>query len=213
MADTKNIIPSLFSAGSFEAIEPFNKVVDPATYYVVEDVSTVTQMQARNQNVYELIFKPIGVSEADYPTVLKRVRDLNGAVVVLTSKNNPDVYVLSTYLKSFPLSDGVSYEHICIVADLGSVPPSMKDVCNTAMDHFKSYVKTHIGIQNPNVFIGSVPTRGYVSKTDAETFESTRLNSITGSQGDLVDLNKANIEITRLRRYVQILEAKVTAQK
>lgn len=208
MADT-NLIPSLFSAGSFVALPPFDKVVDESVYYTVEAITTVRKLQAAAPNLYDLMFAPIGVSTADYPTILSRASAINAGVIILTSKNNPDVYVLSSYLKSFPLIDGETYENIIVYANLGAVPKKLKDVCNTLLSHMRDYITANLGIANPVVTIGSVPTRGYVSAEDAAIFESTRLNSIEKTVNDVSLLNAANDTIDRQRVYIQKLEAKV----
>ena len=71
--DDKNLIPAAYAAGSFEAISPFNAVVDPSVYYTVEAVRTVDEMLSNKTNIYDLVFKPVGVQESDYETILKVV--------------------------------------------------------------------------------------------------------------------------------------------
>ena len=109
MTTESNLIPSINAAGRFEALAPFDQVVLPTTYYVVEALRTISEMQALKLNLFTLVFQPIGVSEADYPTVLERARSNGAIIVTLTSRSSAPVYVLSTYFKSFPLIDGVSY--------------------------------------------------------------------------------------------------------
>lgn len=210
MADN-NIIPSINAAGSFTALAPFDKVVDPSIYYTVVDVSTINNFQTNANNLYSKMFEPIGVAEADYPTVLSRALALNAVVVTLSSKNNPDIYVLTNFFSSFPLVDGVVYENISVVASLGAVPPGLKNVCNTLVDHLKSYIQANLGIANPVVFLGSVPTKGYVSKDDADTFESTRQAAINLTTNDVSLLNQATTTIDKQRTYILELEAKVEA--
>lgn len=212
MADTDtNIIPALGAAGSFEASTPFDTVVDPSVYYTVGSVSTVAQLQASGINIYEKMFKPIGVSEADYPTILQRVKDVDGGVVVLTAKGKSSVYVLSTYFKSFPLVDGVVYDHLCIVLNLGAVPPTLVDTINTTLDHLKNYVSSHVGV-DATALVGTVPTRSFISKEQAEIFESTRQNKISGTTNDVTQIAGYEETITKQAAYIAQLEAQLKAK-
>jgi hypothetical protein len=210
MTDT-NIIPQLYAKGSFVANAPFDSVVSPAAFYTVVDTVTPSQMQARKADLFKLVWEPAGVSDADYQVQLNTLINLNGAIVVLSSKNGPDVYVPSTYIKSFPLVDGVIYEHLCIITDCGAVPPDFKDVLNSAVDHFNNYMKDNCGLENPRTVIGTIQTRGYVPKEQAEAWENTRQSKIKENPSDLVRLNNALATNAQLTAYVAELEAALKA--
>jgi hypothetical protein len=182
--DDKNLIPAAYASGSFEAISPFNAVVDPSIYYTVEAVRTVDEMLSDKINLYTLVFQPVGVQESDYETILNRCRDINAVVVVLTAPGRAKTYVLSSYLKSFPLVDGYSYERMCLIADLGAVPPEFANVLAEAQKHFADYLEANVGIKS-TVHIGTIPTTGYTSKKDHDIFETTRKNKINMTQNDV----------------------------
>lgn len=207
-----NLIPSIRAAGSFEAKNPFNTVVDPSVYYTVEAIRTIPEMQALKLDIYKLVFKPVGVAEADYTTVVNNAINANAVVISLTSRNNDPVYVISTYLESFPLVDGVTYERMCIVADLGACPPALSEKINSALDHIKEYIKSSIGISSPTVTLGTIPTKGYVSKEQSEAWELARENQITSDPSDVVKLELANSEITKLQAYITQLETALKAK-
>lgn len=214
MADTdKNVIPSLYAAGQFTAITPFTTVVDESIFYKVEDVCTAAQFRNRNIDVWGLMFEPVGISEDAYESILDLVEENNGAIITLTSKNGSPVYIPSTYIKSFPLIDGVIFERFVVYTDLGACPPQMADKINTLIDHFQDYAKTNFGLVNAKSYIGSIPTRAYVSKEDAEIFESTRLNAIANAETDQIKLARQAETITKQQLYIQELEAALIAAK
>lgn len=206
MSATTNIIPQLYAQGSFEANPPFDSVVSPSAFYTVKGVNSPVQLQADKQDLFKLVWEPAGVAEADYQQQLNALINIDGAIVVLTSKNSPPVYVPSTYIKSFPLVDGVIYEHLCIITDCGSVPPGFKDVLNSAVDHFNNYMKDNYGLENPRTVLGTIATRGYVPKEQADAWENTRQSKIKENPSDLVRLNSANSTIAQMSAYIKELE-------
>lgn len=206
-----NIIPAPWTAGSFTANVPFDSVVNPALYYTVSAVRTVQEMLALKSDLFKLVWEPAGVETADYQSQLAQLQAINGAIICLSSKNNPDIYVPSTYIKSFPLVDGVIYEHMCIYADLGSVPPSFSGRINSAIAHFQNYLKDMVGISDPRVNLGTVQTRGYVPKEQADAWENTRQLAVKDNPSDLIRLEAANRTISQQSAYIAELEAALIA--
>lgn len=211
MSTNTNIIPQLYAKGSFEALPPFDSVVSPSAFYTVEDTVTPVQLQARKEDLYKLIWQPAGATDAEYQQQLATLINLNGAIIVLSSKNSPDVYLPSTHVKSFPLVDGVIYEHLCIITDCGAVPPSFKDVLNSAIDHFNNYMRDNLGLEDPRTVLGTIATRGYISKEQAAAWENTRQGKIKENPSDLIRLNAANSTIAQMTAYIAELEAALQA--
>lgn len=204
----KNIIPAVFSAGSFEASSPFDRVIDPDIYYTVEAVRTINEMQIMKMDLYTLMFEPIGVTKDDYPTVLDRAKSIDAVVVVLTARNKQPVYVLSSYLKSFPMVDGVSYERMCLVADLGPLPPAMKEVLAQTIEHIKQYVQATVGV-TADVKLGTIPTIGYVTREQADIFENARKSKITDTDNDVAKVRQLENQLIEERAYSASLEEKI----
>lgn len=203
---SEKIIPAVYAAGAFTASPPFDTVVKQEIYFTVEAVRTIPEMQALKLDLFKLVFEPVGVDANSYQTVLERAIAEEAVVVTLTSRNNPPVYVISSYLTSFPLVDGVTYERFCIITDLGAVPPSLKDRVNAAVDHINNYVRDSIGIANPKTTIGTIPTRGYVSLEQSQAWEKSRQAAIVEEPSDLLRLEKALIEVAELKAYIVELE-------
>lgn len=204
---SQNVIPALWAAGSFEAIAPFDQIVDPKVFYTVEAVRTVGEMQADKEDLFKLVYQPAGILEANYQTLVDSLIQDKGVIVSLTSKNKPVIHIPSTSIKSFPLVDGVIYERLCAIIDYGAVPPTFKDVINSATDHFANYVKDKLGIQNVRINLGTVQTRGYVPKEVAAAWEQTRQSVIKGNPSDLINLETANKKVLAQAAYIAELEA------
>lgn len=206
---SNTFIPELWSAGSFEANPPFDTIVNPKVYYTAEADRTIPEMQANKKDLYKLVYKPAGFTEEEYQQQLAKAISEKQAIIALTSKGNPTVYVPSGYLKSYPLVDGVIYEHLCIISDCGAVPPELKYRIDSAIDHFNEYLKSSLGLVNPKVSIGTIPTRGYVTREQAEIWERTRQGKIEQNPSDVYRLEEAKAEIARLSAYVLKLEGQL----
>ncbi|QDJ96945.1 hypothetical protein PQC07_gp060 [Aeromonas phage D3] len=207
-----NNIPSIRAAGKFVAEAPFDKVVKEDVFYSVEANRTIPEMQALKLDLFKIIYEPLGYSKDD-PNHVSEVNSQietaisqNAVVVSLASRGRGPTYVLSTYIKSFPVADGVIYERVGIVADLGSCPPHLKDRVNNAVAYIDEYLKGAFGIQNPNVVVTTVPTRGYVSKLEAEAWEQSRQNRITDEPSATIIIEQQRQQILELQTYVKELE-------
>lgn len=209
---SQNLIPMVWAAGVFEAESPFSTVVDPAVYYTVEAVETVRELLAQKVDLYKMVLAPVGIAQDQAQTYIDQAVTDEAVVITLSSRGHPQVYVLSTYLKSFPLVDGVTLEHVCIIADLGACPPALKDRINAAVEHFNQYIKTAMGIQQPRTVLGVVPTRAYISKEQADAWENTRQQNITENPSDVVRIEQLTTENQQLYTYIGQLENQLKAK-
>lgn len=204
----KNIIPGMRAAGRFEAIAPFDRVINPATFYTVEAVRTIPEMQGLNINIYSRVFAPIGILEADYQTYIAAAVANDAVVISLIPRVGAPVYVLSTYLLSFPLVDGFTYERMCLIADLSALPIDMKPALEQAQQHFQDYVLAHYGIQT-TVRLGTVPVVGYVSEFEHKTMETVRANRITDSGNDVATIRNLEAQLVTAQAYIKDLETRL----
>ena len=207
-----NNIPSIRSAGKFVANAPYDKVVLPEVFYTVEAVRTLPEMQALKIDLFTTVFQPAGYTSEQAQQEILTAIDNKAVVVSLTSRGRAPVYVLSTFLKSIPLLDGVVYENLALIVSLGPCPPSMKDQVNNAIEHFNNYIKECFGIKDPSTVIGTIPTRGYVSKQTAIDWENSRQLQITSEPSDTVKLTEAQRTISEQQIYIKELEDIITAQ-
>lgn len=207
MADN-NVIPALRVTGRFEASEPFSRVVDSNTTYTVEAIRTVGEMQGLNINIFQRVFVPMGIEEPEYLTLLDKIVKDGGVIITLLPRKGAPVYVVSTYLTSFPLVDGFLYERMVIIGDLGALSSDMKPALEEAQQHFKTWILEHYGI-NSTVTIGTVPVIGYVSQFEHETLETARQNRITDNRSDLAKSLALEQQVLQQQIYIQQLEARL----
>lgn len=209
---SSNLIPAPWAAGSFEANAPFNLVVSPEIFYTVEAIHTVQEMLAAKDDIYTLVLQPAGITQDQSQQYIDEAVSNEAVVITLTSRGAAPVRLLSTYLKSFPLVDGVIYERYCIISDLGACPPSLKDRINSAIDHFNEYLKNAVGIATPRTVLGTIPTRAYVSKEQADGWEKTRQAAITENPSDVVRIEALTTENQQLYAYITQLENQLKAK-
>jgi hypothetical protein len=195
-------------AGRFEASSPFDQVVNTADYYTVQALRNFHEMEANKVDIYTLVFAPVGVSIDDYPTVLSRAKTAGATVAVLMDNTNSPVYVVTSYLTSFPLIDGVSYERMCIIADCGSVPATMSTTLAQAVEHFGQYLLDVMGVTS-TVNLGTIPTIGYVTADQATAYETTRLSLIKDGTSDLAQIRTLNATTATQTTYIAQLEAQI----
>lgn len=207
MADN-TIIPALRVTGRFEALAPFDRVIVPMASYTVEAIRTVGEMQGLNINIYQRVFAPLGVDQATYLTMLDSIVAAGGVVITLIPRKGAPVYVVSTYLKSFPLVDGFLYERMVVVSDIGALSSDMKPALEEAITHFHDWILQHYGIES-SVKIGTVPTIGYVSQFEHETMETARKNRITDNQSDLAKSLSMENTIASQQAYIKELEGRL----
>ena len=211
MAD-QNMIPAINAAGRFEAAAPFDQIVNQSTYYTVEATRTIHEMEGAKLDLYSLVFQPVGVTPEDFPLVVKRAKDAGAIICALLDRNGAPVYVPTTYLTSFPLVDGVSYERMCMIADLGPVPPSMALAMQQVLDHTEQYITATMGITSV-VRLGTVPTVGYVSQQQADAYENTRKSQITDASNDVAKVRTLTQQVANKDTYISKLETDLIATK
>lgn len=203
-----NMIPGMYAEGSFTAKPPFDKVVNPNTYFTVEALRTVDELRAADVNLYTTVFSPVGILEEDGEDILNALDNNAGVVIVLTAAGIPPVYLPSSYLLSFPAVDGVKYERMALIVDLGAVPPKLKEVLAETQKEIQDLVLNRVGVDN-TVNIGVVPTTSYVKAGQANIFETTRLNRIKDSKTNVLIIKELETKNAKQEEYIKVLEAKI----
>jgi hypothetical protein len=169
-------------------------------------------MEGAKLDLYSLVFQPVGVTPEDFPVVLRRAKDSGAIICALLDRNGLPVYVPTTYLISFPSVDGVSYERMCMIADLGPVPPSMEQAMQQVLDHTKQYITATLGIAS-TVRLGTIPTVGYVSQNQADAYENTRKAQITDATNDVAKVRALTAKVAAKDVYITKLEGDLIQTK
>lgn len=206
-----NMIPAPWAAGQFEATAPFDLVVDQSVYYTVEAIRTVGEMQGANQDLYAKVLQPAGIPKDETTAFLDELIKAKSLIIVLTSTGNAPVYVPSAYLASFPAVDGVVFEHMCLIVDLGAVPPQMKDKIQEQLVYIQQYVASNIGV-DAAVQVGVVPTKSYVPKEQADLWENSRQLKIADSTNLIVENEALKQEKIEREAYIVKLENDLKAK-
>lgn len=204
-----NPTPSLRAAGKFEAKAPFDSIVDNDIYYSVEAIRTIQEMEGLKINLYERVYAPANIPVADFPSVVALGKKNKVAIVTLVDRRGNRVNVPTDYLKSFPIVDGVSYERMCVIVDLGPCPPSLKPVIDGILAHFKSYAEANLGISDVKTKLGTIPTIGYLTKDEHESLERARANATESSKSDVSIIKKLQDQLVIRDDYLSRLEAAI----
>lgn len=209
MSDSLNVIPGMYVSGQFTAKSPFNVIVDPDTYFTVEAVRTVSEMLGAKLDLYKTVFKPVGVSQDKTTEYLDELLDAKACIITLTQTGGSPVYVPSTYLTTSPLVDGVVFEHLCIIVDCGSCSPDTKTKVDSTVQSIELAVQKNLGIKNPTVQVATIPQRGYVSKTQAEAWETSRQLQIDELYNPIIENEILTKQIEEYEAYITQLETTI----
>lgn len=212
MTDTTNMTPWVYAEGLFTAKSPFNTVVDPATSFKVEAVRTINEIQLAGRDVYELVLKPVGISKDNATEYIDAMISDKACIITLTRQQGPVVYVPSTYLTSYPTVDGVVFERLCFIVDCGSCSPDTKTKLDDTLQGIELVVQKNLGIKTPQVQVGTLPERSYVSKEQAEAWENSRLLQIDSLANPLIENDTLRQQIAEYQIYIKQLEDAIKKQ-
>lgn len=204
-----NITPAVWASGQFKARSPFNVIVDPDTQFTIEAVRTVSEMQQEKIDIYDKLLKPVGISKDETTTWLEELLKAKACIIALTQRSGVNVYVPSTYLETYPMIDGVVFERLCIVVDCGSCSPGTKDRLDSTLEAITYIVQKNLGIENPVIQYGTVPQKSYVTKTQAEAWEESRLLRIDAMANPTIENESLKKQNAELLEYVTYLETQV----
>lgn len=209
---SSNITPAIWASGQFTARSPFNVIVDPNTTFTVEAARTVSEMQQEKIDIYTKLLKPVAISKDDTTKWIEELIKDKAAIIALTQRSGVNVYVPSTYIETYPKVDGVVFERLCIVTDCGSCSPGTKDRLDSTLEGIKYLVQKNLGIENPIIQYATVPQRTYVSKTQAEAWEESRLLRIDSFANPTIENVGLKTENAELREYITYLEAQIKSK-
>lgn len=196
---TNLVIPTVGSEGHYETLAPFNSKVLPNVRYVCQAVRKLNDYLANNEKPLDTIYLKNGLTQEDYENDLR-----DGMYIVsLQSGVGQWVYIPARYLVSYPISNGVYYHEVALVANLGSIPtgvdlsPIKAAVSNTLYDY--------IGV-TPSIIeteISATIVLPYEKHQEIQTYRDEHKRIF---QSDSERLRLANQQIDRLKYQMQQLE-------
>lgn len=194
-----NLIPPIGATGSYNLLEPFGAALHPNTLYKLSAVRYFVDIENNGGNVYELYYKPYGLTEQNVATD----RQNNVAILTLITTNYAPLYVPTSYVKTYPNQEVKPYSQYILTLSLGPLPddvilePTMAAVAAAASDT--------IGV-TPTVHVGVMPLSDVISPEENENREATRNAAITNRTTDFARLREANATIASLNQQIQIYQ-------
>lgn len=115
------LIPEIGSVGKFSFKDPYSKLTPIETKLVCKSIRKITELLSRNESVFELHYKPHGLTEAQYKQDLKD----DVSIISLQAESGVWFYVPSSYLLSYPNTNGVIYTRIILGVGLGAISDNL----------------------------------------------------------------------------------------
>lgn len=166
------ILPTIGTVGTYTLSSPFNSLVDPNVNYSCEAIRTLNEMVSDNLDPYDLIYKTVGLTQADYTT------DLNSdmQIVKLVSGAGQIVYVPAKYIAQYPTITGVQYHSLALTTTLPAmqVNKDLSSFINDLQQFFLSKLGVYATVNE--VELSEVYT---VTEQDAQNIENARQAQIS----------------------------------
>jgi len=107
--------PQVGVKGFYGVLPPFVLEDSP---YECTNVATMKSLIISGVNVYDVFFKPYGLSKTEYDVAYQS----NDRIITLTSDSGEELELPEYYVNSIPLIDNVIYGNKSLVVELGEMP-------------------------------------------------------------------------------------------
>lgn len=134
------IIPTIGAKGIYTLKDPFTNDPIPGEEYTCQAIRKLSDYIANNEDPYELIYSPKGITEDLYKADLED----DMYVVSLQSESGQWILVPASYLQAYPFTNGVRYRTMMIGLSIGAIPFDMD--LGPIMDTLKNVVAEGLGI-------------------------------------------------------------------
>lgn len=115
---TINVIPTIGSSGIFVLKTPLDNLITSSEKYTCLALRKITEYIANNEDVKDIAYIQNGLTESDY-----NIDYMNNVIIVsLQSETGHWLYIPSTYIESYPLTNGIAYRAVMIGVSLPSIP-------------------------------------------------------------------------------------------
>ena len=191
------ITPPIGAAGIFDLKDPFH--ASQSTVYKVEAHRTFTEMLSNNLDPVELVYNPVGLTEADFQLDAGNPEIL---IVVLVSTTGDRVLVPNRYIVSYPNSAVIPHAWMVATISLGVLPLDFD--FQRVKDAIAATVSDYIGVE-PSVFIAAKRTHDVVTDQRALELEQMRQAAITYRSTERADKLQLEAENLKLKDQVSYL--------
>lgn len=117
MTTNQKYIPAIGASGYFELLTPFDTQIGTGERFTLKSVRTISEYLASNEDVFNEIYVTNGIDIA-YQNDLKNDIEILG----IQSERGSWVYVPVTYVKCYPVANGIPYRTISIVIPIQPIP-------------------------------------------------------------------------------------------
>jgi hypothetical protein len=166
--------PPYNASGAFELLEPFksSQGFDSSKVYTCNAIEGFPSLDIEGVDVFATFYQPYGVTDAEYR--IDRINSVN--IVTLLDSDLLPVLVPSSYIKSFPKSTSVSYNHLFMVYDIGVLPDGFD--LTYALAAAKTVIDETIGCTS-TYEVTMIPNKDQVNYVEHQRLESNRKANIT----------------------------------
>ncbi len=155
------LIPTINSKGMFVFSEPFNTSISQNQTYTVVAIRSLTELYNSNEQPYETIYKPVGLTEADF----KANVDSNIPIVIFSTSGGQLFYVPCDRILSMPDISGVQYIEKVIAISLGGLPVDYD--LTLAKTHIEEIVYNTVGVHSVEKIVPASAVMLYTEDQDA----------------------------------------------
>lgn len=193
-----NKTPPITAVGIFTVLAPFS--ITTVTYSV-GSVSTINSLVEAGTNVFNTVYSPVGLVEADYLTDIS-----NGiTIVTLISDSGPDITIPSSYIDTYPSLTAVKYSATIISIDVGDLPDTL--TLAALLAEVKGTTENHTGI-TATVKLHKLPAPA-ISYAEHLVIDAAReaakvsiLSAWRERDNAEIELAKATLKITQLEALI-----------
>jgi hypothetical protein len=114
---TSKFIPAIGTKGSFQLLTPFDALVSVLEQYTLRGVRNISDWLAENQDIKTLVYTKYNIESSWNDDLQNDVEILS-----LQGEHGAWIYVPVTFVKCYPISDGIPYRALMICLPLQPVP-------------------------------------------------------------------------------------------
>lgn len=195
---SKNIVPTIGSKGYYDLKEPLHTLIQPTEIYTCKAIRHISDYISNNEDIKKDIYDEYRISNDSYN---KDVSD-DTIIVSLQSEQGHWLYVPSSYIKNYPISNGVEYKSVVVAVSLPYTPVK-KDLSQFILD-LKSFVKNKLGLLTDIKLLDTSKVFS-VNKKTHESLENDR-KLLTTESTDLIRIGEQKKLTTDLKNKLAGLE-------
>lgn len=164
------LIPPIYCTGKYKLKAPFT--VDENVNYTCHAIRSYDDCVKRGFNVFEGVYKPVGLVEADY------VKDKaeEAELITLIASGRPPIYVPSSYILAYPNMGEEAPQHLVVTIDLGYVTGNWDET--NLLKVLEEVASDEVG-GAPKVKLHTLEVLGAVTEDEVREMDDKREHDIT----------------------------------